>query len=47
MYWFIWGGWGDRSETSADVQASWHDSSVHVQRLSHPKGEADDCDIIS
>ena len=23
-------GWGDKSEMSADVQVSWHDSTVHV-----------------
>ena len=30
----------------ADVQACWHDSTVHVQSFSCPKGEADDHDII-
>ena len=29
-----------------DAQACWQDSTVHVQRFSHLKGRADDCDII-
>ena len=29
-----------------DVQAGWHNSTVHAQGFSHLKGEADDCDII-
>ena len=32
--------------TLADAQVSWHDSTAHVQRFSHLKGEADDCDVI-
>ena len=30
-------GWGNRVGMSADVQATWHDSTVHVQRLFPPK----------
>ena len=29
-----------------DVQAGWHDYTVHVQGFSCLKKEADDCDII-
>ena len=33
----VWWGKGDRSGMLADVQASWHDSTVHVQRFFPPK----------
>ena len=33
----VWQGKRDRSGTLADVQACWHDSTVHVQRFFPPK----------
>ena len=38
--------WGNRLGTSGDVQASQHDSTVHVRRLFLPNKQADDCDVI-
>ena len=42
----VWLGKGDMLGMLADVQASGHDSTAHVQRFSHLNEEADDCDAI-
>ena len=36
----------DRSRMLIDAQTCQHNSTVHVQRFSHLKGRADDCDVI-